>query len=641
MLYYNQTEETKKNIRTYNFKEGKYMAGHNNQGNQEPKRLDENSNNFQGEISEQDRKALKDWAEKKETKYVEQRNQKYQVENEKAAKAKEKLDDEHKKKKETFENTKKSYEDFLDKNKNELNAINKKLDSLNKQKEADAKALFDKKASEIKRKYDEKTNYENRQLTHALNVTQRLKEVIKIKKNLEQVEKERRDVKYTEWGENSFKTDETIGIYKRKITQNAIGLKHNAEEQKENIAAYQAKMTELINQLNQLKEDKDKFTTKFLSIFSDKKKKKLIEEIEQKQREIKREMEDLAEKQKRALDKESKLREEFNISQTKLTDGTQKFTEDNEANLQLLGQEKQLKEELEKILDKETNYDNEKTFKLGTSSELETFISQAEEAIKKRKDNLAQIEVDKKKALDRAYKKILEECKQKDKEYGNLDKQKRDLERKLEEKKLSMNTAEKAYQNNEANYNKNIKDIQQTAMKNRTPAGNEYLSNMQTLKKSQTEIEARLKKYALLSQAIDELKHSERKVGSTNSNEFQTMVEALESFSTIMRNPESKQADMDQSCINAIQACENYVEKRNQDHLSFMRSGFGKYRINRANSISSALKTFSPGVTAYLNQQRENTNTRVRVSFTDNSNQRMVRSNPQEGSKVSEKKLER
>ena len=143
------------------------MAGHNNQGNQEPKRLDENSNNFQGEISEQDRKALKDWAEKKETKYVEQRNQKYQVENEKAAKAKEKLDDEHKKKKETFENTKKSYEDFLDKNKNELNAINKKLDSLNKQKEADAKALFDKKASEIKRKYDEKTNYENRQ--HSFN----------------------------------------------------------------------------------------------------------------------------------------------------------------------------------------------------------------------------------------------------------------------------------------------------------------------------------------------------------------------------------------------------------------------------------------------------------------------------------------
>lgn len=182
MLYYNQTEETKKNIRTYNFKEGKYMAGHNNQGNQEPKRLDENSNNFQGEISEQNRKALKDWAEKEETKYVEQRNQKYQIENEKSCKSEGKTGGWTEEKKETFENTKKSYEDFLDKNKNELNAVNKKLDSLNKQAEADAKVSFDKKASEINRKYDEKTDYENRQLTHALDVTQRLKEVIKIKR---------------------------------------------------------------------------------------------------------------------------------------------------------------------------------------------------------------------------------------------------------------------------------------------------------------------------------------------------------------------------------------------------------------------------------------------------------------------------
>ncbi len=615
------------------------MAGNNNQDNQKPKRLDEFSDNFLGELSEQDRKVLKDWVTSEENKYKEQRQKQFQVENEKADEKKKKLDNEWSKKKKTFEEAEERYQKLLAKNKEKLDTVNAQLNSLDEQEKKEAKEKFDQKAPAIIRNYDEQLKRQERLLQEVKEFNQRLKDAIEIKKELESLEEKRRDVKYTDPNERSFETYDTLDLDKRKLTQSVVGLKFNQEEQKENKDAYQARMAELTNQFKQLEKEKNKFTTKVYDVFTgNKKKKKLTAELEKMQSEISRERRDFAEKQIFALGKESKLNEEFKSSQANLTNHSQKFTEDAKVNRKLLDQKKPLEEKLKKILDEEPNNKNKMSLKLGTSSELKTSISQNEDIIKNREKKLVQIKENKKNALDQAHKEILAECVLKNKEkHDDLNKQKCDLEHPLREIEVSIRVAKQAYEKAETDYNKHIQDINLTAISNRSKYGNEYIIKGQELAKKQTEIESRWKQYALLSQAIEELKHSEKKGSSSNSNKFQTMIHALESFSTIMRNPESKQSDMDKSCIDAIRACEDYVERRNQDYLGFMRSDYGKYRINRATSISSALKKFSPDVAAQFEQQKENTATRVRVSLTDNSNQKMVKTSPKEVQKAVEK----
>ncbi len=610
------------------------MAGNNNQENQRPQRLDEFSDDFFGELSEQDRKALKDWADREENKYKEQRQEQYQVENVKA-KLKE-LDEAYYKgkKKDDFDRAKKRYQKLQAKSKKELDSINADLNFLNEQEQKEAKEKFDQIAPGIIRKYDRELEDQENLLKRAQGTNQRLKEVIEVKKELERLEKERKKIEYT-----ASEIADNTELDMIQVKQSAVGLTSNKREQNDNNVAFQGRMTELNDQLNQIDKEKNKFTTKVFDIFTgNKKKKQLTAALERTQYEILKAKRDFAEKQSTALNTENKLSAKLKNSQANVTNHSEQYGEQTKVYLQLLEQKKQLEEKLEKILDREPNNNQKLTFKLGTSSELEDLIPNGEKAITKYKNNLVQIPKDKESALDQAYQKILQECMQKNKEkHDDLDKQKRALEQPLEQTKSVLDVAERAYQNAEANYKQKVQNIKQEAISKRTKPGMEYFDKVNALKDKKKKIETRLEKYALLSQAIEELKHSEKKGSSTNSNEFQTMIDALESFSTLMRNPDSKQADMDQSCLNAIQACENYVEKRNQDYLRFMRSDYGKYRINRTTSISSALKKFSPDVAAQFEQQKENTATRVRVSLTDNSNQKMVKTSPKEVQKAVEK----
>ncbi len=605
------------------------MAGHKNQGNQEnqeQQRLDEHLDNFQGELSEQDSNAIKEWADREAEKYKEQLQQQFQPVNATAERKKKNLSTEQQKKQKTFDNTKKRYQDFLKENKEALDHIHGELETLNQQEQKEADEKFKKEAPKINHKYDEKSASKKELLKQAQATTQLLKDVIEIKKNLEQIEKDREKVKYVEWGEYSWKTDETTGLQLRKVKQSAMGLKFNEDEQNENKKAYETKMAELTAQLKEIEKEKNSLATKMFNVFTGNKK-KLAEQLEQKQNEISSEMKYFAEKQTVALSKESKLKSELKTSQDQLTDEMQKFRKDEETNNQLLEQKKQLEEKLKKLTEDQSEQ-NKKSFQLGTASQLEEFVPQGEDAIKKNENDLVKIEQDREKALKRAQKTILEECVLKNKEkHDDLDKQKKRLEQPLKEKELNMKVAEQAYQNDLANYDKNLLEIKQEAISNRTKHSSAYFNKLNALKDDQKKIEDRLKKYALLSRAIEELKQSPKQAGS-NSAEFQTMINALESFSTLMHNPESKQTDLDHCCIDAIQACEDYVEKRSRDTFSFMRSDFGKYRINRANSISSALQKFSPAVTAHLNQQREHAATRVKVSLIDNSNQKLVKASP-------------
>ncbi len=613
------------------------MAGNNNQENQKPQRLDEFSDDFFGELSEQDRKALKDWADREENKYKEQRQEQYQVENVKA-KLKE-LDEAYYKgkKKDDFDRAKKRYQKLQAKSKKELDSINADLNSLNEQEQKEAKEKFDQIAPKIIRKYDSELEDQENLLKRAQGTNQRLKEVIEVKKELERLEKERKKIEYT-----ASEIADNTELDMIQVKQSAVGLTSNKREQNDNNVAFQGRMTELNDQLKQIDKEKNKFTTKVYDIFTgNKKKKQLTAALERTQYEILKAKRDFAEKQAAALNTENKLSAKLKNSQANVTNHSEQYGEQTKVYHQLLEQKKQLEEKLEKILDREPNNNNKLTFKLETSSELEELIPNGEKAITKHKNNLVQIPKDKESALDREYQKILQECMQKNKEkHDDLDKQKRALEHPLEQTKSVLDVAERAYQDAEANYKQKVQNIKLEAINKRTKPGMEYFDKVNALKDKKKKVETRLQKYALLSQAIEELKHSEKKGSSTNSNEFQTMIDALESFSTLMRNPDSKQADMDQSCLNAIQACENYVEKRNRDYLRFMRTDSGQYRINRATSISSALKKFSPDVAAQFEQQKETTSTRTRerVSFTENSNQRMVRSNPTEVSKKAAEK---
>ncbi len=108
---------------------------------------------------------------------------------------------------------------------------------------------------------------------------------------------------------------------------------------------------------------------------------------------------------------------------------------------------------------------------------------------------------------------------------------------------------------------------------------------------------------------VDRLENSEKSHGSSNTNEFNSMVEALKATEKAVGAGEvSAQVDENirKSCLDAYKACQNYLQKKDRGWslLEKMRSGTGKARIAMARGMMEKLKEFYPDLEAALEEER-------------------------------------
>lgn len=112
---------------------------------------------------------------------------------------------------------------------------------------------------------------------------------------------------------------------------------------------------------------------------------------------------------------------------------------------------------------------------------------------------------------------------------------------------------------------------------------------------------------------VDELENSEKSHGSSNTNEFERMVEALKDAEKAVGTGEvSAQVDENirKNCLRAYKECRNYLQKKNRGWslLEKMRSETGKKRIEMARGMMVNLKKFYPDLEADLEAERNREN---------------------------------
>ncbi len=628
------------------------MAGNKNQANQakqenqvnqenqaveanqaQAPRLDEHSDDLQGDLSAEESAKIAEWYEAKRKEYEEELERKIAEDEENAKKKKEVLNSPLEERKKRVDTAKQHLEDAQKAKKQELDALNAEYESLNAQEEQKTEQIYAKKAPEIISEYDAKIRQTEKKRKSDIEFKEQLSAGIEVLRSLDEIQKERAKVKYVEQGE---KNKETIDSQAKKVNKSAMSLKFNEEEQKENKGEYQAKMTELSKQLKNIEKEQNKLSTRLFNAFTGKKD-KLAKDLENKSREIRWEMEEYQKKQTIMLSAESRLKSEFKESQANLTDEMEKFRKDEERNNELLAEENKKKAELEAFASKLSDKKNQQLMRSLTANEMLKWIPKLDDSIQKGAEKVDKLKKDKEKALSDERKAIKESfVKENQEKHDELDKKKKVLERPLEEKRITLKAAENAYQQEIDNIRKKTKEIDLSLMSNRNTYKTDHDKKLRQLDTTKKEAEERFQKYSLLSRAVEELSSSHKKVVS-NSAAFNTMVEALKTCSDMMKQPGAKKSELNESCISAIRACEEYVAKRNHDIFKGMRSDYGKYRIDRANSIVSALQKFSPEVAEYINRQKEQEGTRVRVSLNDDKKPRKVTGAAQKESKTVEK----
>lgn len=109
---------------------------------------------------------------------------------------------------------------------------------------------------------------------------------------------------------------------------------------------------------------------------------------------------------------------------------------------------------------------------------------------------------------------------------------------------------------------------------------------------------------------LDSLKNSSKSHGNGNTDEFNTMIEALEKAGKAVGEgevSEKVEEDIRKSCLEAYKECQNYLQKKDRGWslLEKLRSRAGKDRIEMARGMMNRLKEFYPGLEAALEAEKD------------------------------------